>query len=256
MERGNDINDLIFGVLAQYGSVSFPSVGALRSVRVPASFTAGGTIESPRRIVEFSNEIGDDKSLPELIAERDSISLADATGRYDEWLASVSVRITDGVRYTIEGVGTLNLFAEGSAIFSMDPGLRTLLNPYGNDDRIAVPRHGTDRKRRNGRRKEGYAGKAHIGKDSASDRASHASAHVATSAHVSASAPQRYGMTVAMAVLAAVVCVLLISSVYFSPEGSRFMERLDLQSLRVLLDGVLTKTTEFIADICKGFGAC
>ena len=103
----NDINDLIFGVLARYGSVSLPSVGALRSVRVPASFTPEGTVEPPLRIVEFSNEIGDDKSVPELIAERDGSTVSAATERYDEWLALVSKRIPEGVRYTIEGVGTI-----------------------------------------------------------------------------------------------------------------------------------------------------
>ncbi|MCX4359059.1 MAG: hypothetical protein OSJ22_05425 [Rikenellaceae bacterium] len=236
MERGNDINDLIFGVLAQYGSVSLPSVGALRSVRVPASFTVDGTIDPPLRIVEFSNEIGDDKSLPELIAERHSVSQATATERYDHWLASVSVRITNGMRYTIEGVGTLNLFAEGSAIFSMDHGLRTLLNPYGSDDNMAIPRRKAGQKRRGKKLKK---------------RAAHDKKRAGNS---SAAAPHRYGITVAMAILTAVVCVLLISSVYFSPEGNRLLDRIDPEAVKGFLDGIVTKITEFFSSIRDTIG--
>ncbi len=232
MEQSNEINDLIFGVLAQYRSVSLPSVGALRSVRVPASFTADGTIDPPHRIVEFSNEIGDDESLPELIAERYSISSAAATERYDEWLASVSARITDGVRYTIEGVGTLNLFAEGSAIFSMDADLRTLLNPYGSDDRLTVPHRRAGRKSR------------------------HVKRNIRVHDTPTVTAPRRYGLTVAMAVLAAAVCVLLVSSLYFSPSGSRIWDNIDTEAVKAFVDGIVTEVTDFFASLCRTIGIC
>jgi len=233
MEQGNDINDLIFGVLAQYGSVSLPSVGALRSVRVPASFTAEGMIDPPRRMVEFSNEIGDDESLPELMAERYSISLAAATERYDRWLASVSARITDGVRYTIDGVGTLNLFAEGSAIFSMDSNLRMLLNPYGTDDKITVPRRRAGQK---SERNETDGRRACVVRP--------------------APAPRRYGITVAMAVLTAVVCVLLIFSVYLSPSGSRIWDNIDTEAVKAFVNETGTKVTDFFASVCRTIGIC
>lgn len=230
MNSGNDINDLIFGVLAQYGSVSLPSVGALRSVRVPASFTADGTIDPPRRIVEFSNEIGDDKSLPELIAERDSVSQSVAAERYDGWLASVSVRIADGVRYTIEGVGTLNLFAEGSSIFSMDPGLRTLLNPYGSADKITVPRRKAGQKRRH---------------DNNVPKAVRNEKRTRTGS----ATRSRYGITVAMAILTAVVCVLLILSLCLSPEGERLLKSIDVYAVKESVDKAIATIADLFQSI-------
>ena len=118
----------------------------------------------------------------------------------------------------------------------MDHGLRTLLNPYGSDDNMAIPRRKAGQKRRGKKLKK---------------RAAHDKKRAGNS---SAAAPHRYGITVAMAILTAVVCVLLISSVYFSPEGNRLLDRIDPEAVKGFLDGIVTKITEFFSSIRDTIG--
>lgn len=61
-----DISKVIFSVLAGHGSVSLLSVGSLHTVRVPASFNDDGTIEPPRHVVEYSNDISDELSVVDM----------------------------------------------------------------------------------------------------------------------------------------------------------------------------------------------
>lgn len=142
MGVNGSIDELILEILSSHGSVSLPTVGTLRTTRVPAAVVDGDFIEPPRHVVEYSNEIIDEALLPDVIARTRDVSLAAATERFNSWLDNVSVRMGDGTRYVIDGVGRLNILSEGAALFTMDDKLRVLLNPYGHDlpeDKVVLP---------------------------------------------------------------------------------------------------------------------
>lgn len=130
------IPQLIFEILVKHGSLYLPTVGCLNSVRIAASLTGDGTdFIPPRYIVEYNNSV-DDNSLVDIIAQSEGVAVADAKRLYDSWLSLISEHLDGGVRYAIEGVGVLYLYAEGSAMFAIDDALSLYLNPFLSDKDI------------------------------------------------------------------------------------------------------------------------
>ena len=272
-----DISKVIFSVLAGHGSVSLLSVGSLLSVRVPASFNADGTIEPPRHIVEYSNDISDELSVVDIITESYGMTPSEASACYNEWLSASSVRMANGTRITIEGVGTLSLLAEGAALFSIDERLRSLLNPYGSsNERLTVP--GVP-----GRKKKNVAAKA------TSTRATHATGGSNTYSrqdrdvrtkppHVRGNTPPRVRrdhtpprarsnkhrvspgnprsdrLMILLVVILTAVCITLVSSIYFAPQGTGLHDRISADSLTLWADTAVKWMSDAVDAIAAFLG--
>lgn len=272
-----DISKVIFSVLAGHGSVSLLSVGSLHTVRVPASFNDDGTIEPPRHVVEYSNDISDELSVVDIITERYDMTPSEASACYNEWLSSASVRMSNGTRIAIEGVGTLSLLAEGAALFSIDERLRALLNPYGGrPDRLTMPgvpgrkkkpaatkataSRGIHRPANDPQDTDRHPGTQHVHAERTpmhERRQSHAPTHeIRPHSHshthrpyarhprprphrhthrVSPGNPRSDRLMILLVVIMTAVCITLISSIYFAPQGTGLHDRISADTITLWL---------------------
>lgn len=125
------ISQLIFGILVKHGSLYLPTVGCLNCVRVAASLSDNGQdFIPPRYIVEYNNSV-DENSLVDIIADQQGLPVSDSKQIYDSWLSLIAEHLDGGIRYSIEDVGVLYVYAEGSAMFVIDDTLALYLNQIG-----------------------------------------------------------------------------------------------------------------------------
>lgn len=124
-----DINRIAINALIDCGEIAFTNIGALRCKLLPSTIKEG-SITPPRQVVEFHCAArAEANSLTQLIAWSYSISLEEAETAYNSWLTNIRTETSNGIIYTIDGLGTICTSMNNSTIFTTDREFTLQLNP-------------------------------------------------------------------------------------------------------------------------------
>jgi hypothetical protein len=116
-----EVNKIIAGELLNHHAVRIPGVGTLCVVRHAAQRLSGRRVAAPRFEVELRTE-DDGTSLIDLISREATCDEQEAQAIFDRW----QNRVSDGDRWTIEGVGTIQ-----QQSFTTSEQFAEQLNPQG-----------------------------------------------------------------------------------------------------------------------------
>lgn len=137
-----DINTIAINALIDCGEITLATIGSLRCKLLPSAIK-NGAITPPRQVVEFHCKSKEGiNTLSQLIAWSYSITLEESDKVYQSWLNNIRSQTTDGIIYTIDGLGSICISVNNCIIFTAAEEFSEQLNPLNQEfpqESISIP---------------------------------------------------------------------------------------------------------------------